>query len=120
MSRITGALTVTGTGIKTFNLGFQPTWIRFVVCSRTSAQTYSHMSIGETDGTTQLVASTFQDGSGGKSVNSLSKVVSHYERVSGAITEVLAASFDSFTATGFKLNVAIGNPNYQVFITAGT
>lgn len=117
--RVTGTTTFTGTGIKTISVGFQPTWARFVVCSKTSSQNFSHMSIGETDGTTQWCASSFQDTTGGQSINTTSKVVSHHERSGGVITEVLSASFDSFTATAIKLNVSVGNGNYQVLLTCG-
>lgn len=119
MTRITGPTTLTGTGIKTISVGFQPTWATFKVCSKVSSQNFSHLSIGETDGTAQWVESTFQDTTGGQSVNSTSKVISHYERVGGVLTEVLSASFDSFTATAVKLNVSVGNGNYQVMMTCG-
>ncbi len=116
---VTGPVTFTGTGIKTISVGFQPTWARFVVVSKTSSQSFAHTSLGESDGSFQWVASTFHDSTGGLSANSNSKVVSHYERVGGTITEVLAASFDSFTATAVKVNVTIGNGAYQVYLTCG-
>lgn len=119
MSRVTGLITLTGTGLKTISVGFQPTWARLEVCAKTTPQGFSHTSAGETDGSSQFVLSTFQDTTGGYSVNSASKVVSHYERVGGTITEVLAASFDSFTASGIKLNVITGNSAYQVLLTCG-
>lgn len=54
MARVIGTTTLVGTGIKTINVGMQPTWARFKVCSRTSSQSYSHLSEGETDGNTQI------------------------------------------------------------------
>lgn len=121
MATVTGPITISSAGIKTFALGIAPKWAKFRVCARASTiDNYVHLSLGETDGVAQQVSSIFHDSQGNRSDDDLTKVVSHYERVNGVITEVLSASFHSFTATGIKLTVHIGNPNYQVYITAGT
>jgi hypothetical protein len=122
MSRITGTVTFGTLGIKTISVGFQPTWAEFRVCQKVATpQAFTHLSLGGCTPTAQNVTSTFQDTAGGTSVNDLTKVVSHFERDgSGNIIEVLSASFDSFTATALKVNVTIGNPNYQVILTCGT
>lgn len=121
--RLLGTTTLGSVGTKTINFGFRPTWARFKVCSKTSSQSYEHLSLGEVvaipTGFAQFVTSTFHDTTGGQSVNNNSKVVSHYERASGNITEVLAASFVGFTANGLQVNVTTGNSAYQVVITAG-
>lgn len=124
MSHLTATTTLGTIGSKTISVGFQPTWAEFRVCQKFNvADSVAHLSIGETDGTRQNVISIYHDVAGGISANSTSptskKVVSHYERVSGVIQEVLAADFNSFTATGIKLDVLIGNPNYQVIVTCG-
>jgi hypothetical protein len=118
MSYVTGRVTISGTPTQTIVVGFQPTWARFTVGGKGS-DTVTHFSFGATDGTNQSVQSTFGDTTGGASFNSGSKLISHYERVSGSITEVLSASFNSFTATGIKLNVSIANTGYSVTLEAG-
>lgn len=114
-----GTTTFGTTGIKSLNLGFKPALVQLRVCAKyNTPQTFSHLSLGESDSYSQQVTSTYQDTTGGYSKNDLTKVVSHYERVGGVITEVLSAEFHSFTASGVKINVLIGNPNYQVILTA--
>lgn len=118
MSRTTGRLTLSITGLSTFVLGFQPTWATFRVTGK-SGDTVSHVSLGSTDGTNQNCGSTYMDTTGGASFDVNTKVVSHFERSGGTITEVLSASWDSWTATGVKLNVLIANTAYKVTIDCG-
>lgn len=120
MSYATGRFTLSTTGLSTFAVGFQPTWARFRVAGKTSADAVTHLSLGGTDGTNQNCGSIFTDATGSSSFDVSTKVVSQYERVSGTITEVLAASFDSFVATGVKLNVSTANTGYRVTIECGT
>lgn len=119
MAHASGRFTLSGTGLSTFALGFQPTWANFRVTGK-AGDTVCHGSWGGTDGTNQNCGSTYMDTTGGASFDVNTKVVSHYDRVAGTITEVLSASFDSFVATGVKLNVAIANTNYKVTIDCGT
>lgn len=118
MSYATGRLTLGITGSSTFVIGFQPTWARFRVMGK-SGDTVSHLSLGGTDGTTQNCGSNYMDTTGGASFDVNTKVVSHYERVSGTITEILAASWTAWTATGVTLNVITANSNYRVTIECG-
>lgn len=119
MAYFCGTTTQGTTGIKTINVGFQPSRLNFTVCQKFGTnEPYHHLSVGRADGTRQSVNSTYQDTVDGLSLNSTAKCISHYERVAGTITEVLAASFDSFTATGFKINVTIPNASYQIFVEA--
>lgn len=115
-----GPLTLSATGIgKQFALGFQPTWATLTVCGK-SSDTASHKSRGVIDNTNyQYCQSTFMDTYGGKSVNTETKCVSHYERVAGTIEEVLSASFNSFYVSGIKLDVTIANSSYPVLIECG-
>lgn len=107
-------------GIKsTINVGFQPIGIRITVSQKyPSAQTYSHRSVGVSDGANQYYDSTFQDTTGGKTVNGNDKIVSHFERVSGTISEVLSVKVNSFQPTGPKLEIITPNVNYNLLIEA--
>jgi len=120
MSYYTGRLTISSSGINTFTVGFAPTWARFRVSQKVgTVETTNHLSLGGTDGTRQNCSSFFTDGSGNTCFDTNTKVVSHYERVGGTVTEVLAATFDSFTATGVKVNASIPNASYQVTLECG-
>lgn len=114
----TGRVTIGSTPTQTVIVGFQPTWARFTVTGK-GTDTVNHISIGTTDGTHQNTNSTFSDTTGGLSVSTNTKVISHYERVSGTIAEVLSASFNSFTSTGVEINVAIANTGYSVTLECG-
>lgn len=94
-------------GTKTINVGFQPAGIRITVGQKTStSQTFIHLSDGVSDGTTQRVDSVYQDASGSQTIRSNSKIVSHYERVSGTLTEKVAAHIDTSTAPWTSTDVA--------------
>lgn len=113
------------TGVKTITVGFQPANIRVTVSQKyTGAQTYLHLSVGagglvDVAGTPtmrQHVDSLFHDSTSAQTVSSDSKVISFHDRVSGTLTEIIAASIDSFTATELKLNFTSVNVNYNLFI----
>lgn len=121
MSFYTGRFTITATGNQIFTLGsFQPTWAIFRVTGSNAA---AQLSLGGTDGTRQNCGSIFTDGSGSQSFDTNTKCISTYERVSGAITEVLSASFASFGISAgvgnVTLNVSLANSNYKVTIECG-
>jgi hypothetical protein len=119
MAFFCGTTTQASTGVKTLFIGFQPVGVRFTVCQKiATSEAYHHLSEGRVDGTRQSVNSTFCDSTSGLSINSTTKCISHYERVGGVVTEVLAASFDSFTASSVKINVTTANSNYQIFVEA--
>jgi hypothetical protein len=120
MSYVNGQITLGATGTKNVTIGFQPTWVRFVVSAKGTGDTAAHMSVGVGSTSNQSCDSFFADTTGAKSVQSTSKVVSHYERVSGSITEKLAASFTGTSATGFSLNVTAADTGYTVDIEAGS
>ncbi len=119
MARVLGNITLGSSGLQTFNLGLAPTWATLTVCEKVGADSAAHKSEGKMTATKQVCHSTFSDTTGSDSFNSSAHVVQHYERVGGAITKILSASFDSFTASGIKLNVDTANPNYQVLVEAG-
>ena len=120
MSYFIGTLAYPSTGVKsTINVGFQPTGIRITSSQKyPSAQTFSHRSVGVSDGVSQFYDSTFQDTTGGKTINGDNKIVSHWERVSGTITEVLSVKVNSFQPTGPKLEVLTANVNYNLLLEA--
>lgn len=124
MSYVTGRITLdtagTGASARSFNVSsFTPTWARFTVSENDSGETAAHMCIGKADGTHQNYDATFDDGTLKDSKSGNDRVVSHYENHSSSLTEVLSASFHSFTATGVKLNVIIPNADYTVSIECG-
>lgn len=119
MNYFTGTISYSSTGTKTLSIGFQPTLLRITVSSSFGgADSYVHYCTGWTDGTSSFYHSLFADGSGRQSINGSGKLVSHYERSGSTLTEVLAVTFNSFTATQAKINVTTANPNYQLFIEA--
>lgn len=118
MSYAAGQVTITQSPTQTISLPFTPTWARFTVSAKGS-DSVTHFSFGATDGTNQSNQSTYGDTTGGKSVTSTTKLISHYERVSGTITEVLSASFNSFVTNGIKLNVTTINTSYPVTLEVG-
>lgn len=114
-----GTITLDTTGLKTFNLGASstPTAASIVVQNKNGvAETTLHVSIGTCSISGQRCTSYVKDGVGPFTFDSTTKVVSHYEISGGVSTEVLSASFDSFTSNGIKLNVSIANANYKVYI----
>jgi|GEM_PF-5667894 len=115
MAHVLGPITLSSVGTgKTFNLG-TPSAPHFLICtvvSSTGTDGENHRSEGKATATYQFCMSTCGD----KSRNSSAHVVRHY--VAGSSTPVLEASFNSFTATGIKLDVTIANTGYQVLIDA--
>lgn len=117
-----GTVTYSSNGLKTIYLGTptQPTSADIIVQNKYGVNegVIRHVSIGHADSTGQRVTSYFKDATGQASFDSTSKIISHYERVGGAITEVMAATFDSFTANGIKLNITNANADYLIYIRA--
>lgn len=120
MGWITGTLTMgTAGSARTFTgLGLTPTYIEFIVTKKTGTDNANHMSIGASDSNNQVCDSVFTDSTGSRSFKSSSRVVSQYERISGTVTEVLAANNVNFIAGGFEVDVLTANSNYQVTIRA--
>lgn len=117
MNYFNGTTAYGSTGIKTIAVGFQPVFARAVVFKNSSgSQTYLHLSQGSGNSTFQHVDTVFHDSTGAKTDGANGKIVSHLERVSGTITEVLAVSIDSFTATEIKLNVTTANAGYSIYL----
>lgn len=97
----TGRFTFAGTGSQTITVGtFQPTGAKVTIGGKNAGDAFTHMSIGQTDGTRQNVQYTYGDTTGSSSGTSNTKIISHYERVSGVITEVFSAAFTSFGTSG--------------------
>ena len=118
MSYFCGITAHGSTGTKAVTVGFQPTGMRITVAQKFGVtDNYAHQSVGVSSGTTTSCTSLFQDTAGGLTINS-GKIVSHYERVGGNITEVIAANFHSFTATQVKYTITTANVNYNLLIEA--
>lgn len=117
MSYFTGTIAHSTTGIKIIPIGFQPAGMRITVGQKVGVNDITnHKSVGITDGMNQFFDSNYSDGSGHQTKSDSTKLVSHYERVNGSLNEVLAVTFNSFTATAVKYNVTIANANYNLLI----
>lgn len=119
MSYKLGTITLDTAGLRTFNLGASstPTSAMIVVQNQNGiAETALHVSMGTASVSGQRCTSYVKDGGSASTFDSTTKVVSQYEIVGGVPTEVLSATFDSFTSTGIKLNVTTTNANYKVYI----
>lgn len=104
------------TGVKTITCGFQPVAMRITVAGKGGSAAVVQRSEGTADGTRQNYDSIYWDSSGGHTKDGNTKMISHWERVAGVLTEVIAISFDSFTATEGKFNVTTADNNYSVKI----
>lgn len=122
MSYACGTTTFGSTGSKTFTTSFQPTWVRVHIGALFGGAETSkaHGSTGMSDGTHQQCLYWYDDSTKHYCDNSSSKIVSHWENVSGTMTEALSATFTSFNATNVTFNCTIANANYQIFVECGT
>lgn len=118
MSYFCGTISHGSTGVKTVAVGFTPVGMRITVGANGASQAVSHRSVGFTNGTNVDFNSEYSDGSGSSSWQGTGKLVSHYERVAGTLTEKVAATFDSFTATQVKYNVTTADAAYTFAIEA--
>lgn len=119
MSYFRGLTTFGSAGLVTVNVGFQPIGYK-ITCGQKFGitDTNDHVFIGGSDGTRQHVIGHFLDATGRQTFTESGKVITQKERSGGVITEVLAASHDSFQATGPRVNVTTPNVNYQVVVEA--
>ncbi len=117
MSNFFGGFTIVNTGVQTYSgVGFQGTEIEFFCGSKNGSSTsVDQQLIGSVDSTSYNQAKTwFRDSTGFKYIEYTDRCISVWERVSGTLTEVIRASFHSWTADGFKLNVTTANANYTI------
>lgn len=122
MSHATGRVTLSITGDNSITgLGFQPTWMNIRVSKKNGVtETVIHECLGNADGTNQNCSYIYGDGTNFKTDDFNTKIVSHWEKVSGTWTEVLSATFKQFDTDGFTLTTVAGNTNYKVTFEAGT
>lgn len=120
MATKTGTVTYGTTGLKTIVLGTTSTGYaaRFVVQNKYGVNegTLRHVSIGEATAATQRATSYLKNGTT-FNADSTTKCISHWEDIGGVPTEVLAATFDSFTSNGIKLNITTANNAYLIYLT---
>lgn len=97
-----------------------PTYLRFTVCGRSGTnETVTMYSSGFTDGNLNKAFSIYQDSTGSRSRYFNDRCVSHLNRVTGTITEIINASWVSFDNNGggdfgFTLNFTAANSNYPI------
>lgn len=118
-----GTVSYGTTGLKTINLGTPstPTNVTLIVQNKLGVNegTLKHVSIGTSNGTTHRCTSYVKDGAGTAfDFDTSTKVISHYELSGGSPLEVLSATFDSFTSSGVKINVAVASNAYSIYIRA--
>lgn len=113
-----------GTGNKSVSgIPFLPKRVSFYMAQGPSSpDTVAHYSHGEMTSTKQMAHSIYADTTGGKTVSSFAKCVSHLKRVSGTITETTTATFVSFDNNGggdygFTLNFS-ANDGTKIYFVA--
>lgn len=107
------------TGVKTRTCGFQPTGARISVYGKDGVvMTLLQQSVGTTNGVGHVCQSIYGDTAGLYTRKVDNKIASQWEKIGGVWTEVIAATFDSFTATEFKYNVTIASSDYQFIVEA--
>jgi hypothetical protein len=116
-----GYLTLGTTGLVTYNLGLSTpaTWVEIIFSEKNGGDTVSHTSSGMATATKQFCYSTYSDGAIANTFKTNAYFARHYEMVGGLLVPVVSTQFDSFTATGIKLNTGIANTAYQAFVRAG-
>lgn len=113
----TTTISTSGNGVVVSTPGFQGSFAEIKVSGLFGATDSTvRFSLGFMDGTRQNCDSLFSDGTLFDSRKVTNKVISLWDNVGGTLTEVLSASFHSFTATQLKLNVATPNSGYQVSV----
>lgn len=121
MANWAGSFTLasTGTAINITGIGFTPTRLKFTVGGKSNSATVIQRSDGWVDETGYIgYHSHYGDSTGFESKHGTNKCLFHRERILGTLTTVLDATFHSFTADGFKLNVTTANANYPVWVEA--
>jgi len=108
----------TTTGSKALSLGFQPKVVRFTVSKKNTTNDYvAHIchgiAIDGTSGVWQECEAIYSDTTGAQSWRFDDRVISHWERVSGTLTEVLKVTLTNFNSTGITVNV-VNAANYIV------
>ena len=98
--------------------GMTPKVIIYSISGKTSGDVENHRSLGWGFASTDMVTQNFGDTTGGKSTDSSSKVISHWSRVSGAITEKIAATLTSVDVGEFTMNFTAADVNYNIHFLA--
>lgn len=119
MSYYVGNGSYGSTGSKTLSsIGFTPVGCRITIGAKGSSEaSVMHLSAGFADGVGQYVESTYADSSTWSSKFSSSKCVSHWAKVSGTLTEVISATFTSFSASNggsATFNFTAVDVNYDI------
>lgn len=100
-------------------LGFQPVYLRITLGQKTgTTESFVHQSEGSSTSTTQRCVSIYWDSTGGQSKEYTSKIISHWNRVAGTLTEQIAATLVSLDADGFTLNFSATVTGYHMHVEA--
>lgn len=114
-----GTVAFSTNGVKAVTVGFQAIGYRLTIGEVFGGtDNFVHMSVGGTDGTDHYCNSTYKDNTGGLTRTVDNRVISHFERVAGALTEIMEASHDSITATQIKFNMLLANIDYNIQVEA--
>lgn len=127
-SFVNGTFSINATGTKTIVVGIQPIGLRFRVVSHDGVtDTVLHTSESTVDNTSYItLSSQYSDSTSSQQFSqygTTAKCISQWERISGTLTEVLGCTFNSFTTTGFKINVNTYGTNaldYTIQVEAWT
>lgn len=107
-------MTPNAIGVLTVPNGFQGKGMRVTVSSNSGTETINHKSVGMVDDSGWMTYhSNFTDGSGSQTKSGIDRIVSHFRRVSGVVTEVNSGTFHSFNPTNTKLNVTKVTSTYE-------
>ena len=121
MANIDGPITcsVQGTARTFTGFGFTPTHLDFEVVVKSNSGAIQQRCIGSVDsGGYMQYHYSFDDGTTIDSSAGTDRCIFMKEKVSGVLTEVLRATFHSFTSDGFKLNVTTASGSYPVHVKA--
>lgn len=117
-------LTTTGSGANARSFtgfGFDPSELEFEVGAKNNSSAHVNFSIGAVDSSdAQFCNSGYASTTITSRQSYTDRCIQVWEYTGGNWVEVLQANFHSYITDGFKLNVTIANPSYQVFVKART
>ena len=109
----------TGTNLAVTGFGFNPTNLIVSVSGRGGLNTAMQYCYGMVDSSgTQCYDSIFADSTSRQSKAGSNKLISHYERIAGVLTEVINISFNSWVSGGFTWDVNLASSNYVIHLRA--
>lgn len=98
-------------------VGFTAEMIRLKISGK-SGDTVNHLSDGSSNGSNSEYSSNYTDSTGSQTKRGTDKVISHWERVSGTLTEKIAATMVSIDEEEFTLNFTAADSAYSIHVIA--